>query len=189
MTALYAALGVLFFGERMGRSAKIGTAFALVGVIVIAWGHSGGLWLSLLLAVSFGLYGAVKKRAPLPALEGLFVESALLAPAAVAYLVWLGLTGTGSFGTDARLSFFLVVAGVLTALPLWLFAVAATRLPYGLLGVLQYLAPTIQLALGILVFHQHVSADYWAGLVLVWTGSAVYLTGAVRRSRMELAPR
>lgn len=78
------------------------------------------------------------------------------------------------------MSFFLILAGVLTAVPLWLFAVAATRLPYGLLGVLQYLAPTIQFLLGLLVFHQSVTVAYWAGLGFVWSGSVVYLSGALR---------
>jgi len=175
------ALGVLLFGERMGRSGRTGALLALVGVGVIAWENWQGLWISLMLAGSFGLYGAVKKGAPLPALEGLFVESALLTPMALPYLLWLGSQGAGRFGSDARLSGLLVLAGVLTAVPLWLFAIAAVQLPYGVLGMLQYLGPTLQFVLGITVFGQHVNASYWVGLVLVWIGSAVYLTGAIGR--------
>ena len=107
----------------------------------------------------------------------------------VGYLVVLGATGAGLFGTQPAASGFLVLAGVLTALPLWLFAIAATRLEYGVLGILQYLGPTIQFILGLTVFGQHVGPTYWAGLVFVWCGSAVYLSGALRRSRVELAPR
>ena len=174
-------LGVVLFGERMGRSGRTGALLALAGVGVIAWENWQGLWISLMLAGSFGLYGAVKKGAPLPALEGLFVESALLTPMALPYLLWLGSKGAGQFGSDARLSGLLVLAGVLTAVPLWLFAIAAVQLPYGVLGMLQYLGPTLQFLLGITVFGQHVNASYWAGLVLVWIGSAVYLTGAIGR--------
>ncbi|WP_300083498.1 EamA family transporter RarD [Propioniciclava sp.] len=183
------ALGVVLFGERMRRTGAIGAALALAGVIVIGWQNWATLWVSLLLAGSFASYGAVKKRAPLPPLEGLFVESALLAPLAIGYLVVLGATGAGLFGTQPAASGFLVLAGVLTALPLWLFAIAATRLEYGVLGILQYLGPTIQFILGLTVFGQHVGPTYWAGLVFVWCGSAVYLSGALRRSRVELAPR
>ncbi len=179
-------LGVLLFGERMGTRVRIGVLFALAGVAVIAWEHWQGLWISLVLAFSFGIYGVVKKGAPLPGLEGLFVESALLTPLALPYLMWLGWQGTGQFGVDARLSGMLVFAGVLTALPLFLFAVAAPRLPLGVVGVLQYLNPTLQFLLGITVLGQHVDASYWAGLVLVWIGSAVYLSGALRgRRRVE----
>lgn len=182
-------LGVVLFGEKMGRSGRAGALLALVGVGVIAWENWQGLWISLVLAFTFGMYGAVKKRAPLPALEGLLVESALLTPLALPYLLWLASQGVGHFGVDARLSGLLILAGAFTALPLWFFALAAVRLPYGVLGILQYLGPTLQFLLGITVFGQHVNASYWVGLVVVWIGSAVYLTGALRRSRQELAPR
>ena len=92
--------------------------------------------------------------------------------------VFLGVTGVGAFGTTPAASGLLVLAGVLTAVPLWLFAIAAPRLPLGVVGILQYLGPTIQFLLGITVFGQVVSPSYWAGLVLVWSGSAVYLTSA-----------
>ena len=182
-------LGVVLFGEKMGRSGRAGALLALVGVGVIAWENWQGLWISLVLAFTFGMYGAVKKRAPLPALEGLLVESALLTPLALPYLLWLASQGVGHFGVDARLSGLLILAGAFTALPLWFFALAAVRLPYGVLGILQYLGPTLQFLLGITVFGQLVNASYWVGLVVVWIGSAVYLTGALRRSRQELAPR
>ena len=173
-------LGVFIFGERMTRGGLVGTLLAFGGVCVIAWENWPTLWISFALALTFGLYGAVKKRAHLPALAGLFVESGLLAPLALPYLAWLAFTGTGAFGADAAASGLLVVAGVLTALPLWLFAIAVPRLPFGVVGILQYLGPSIQFLLGITVFGQHVNASYWAGLALVWVGSAVYLASAFR---------
>lgn len=176
-------LGVLLFGERMSRDGLAGTLLAAAGVAVIAWENWAGLWVSLVLALTFGLYGAVKKRASAPPLGGLFLESGILTPLAVAYWAWLAASGVSHFGTEARLSWLLVLAGILTAMPLWLFAIAAPRLPLGVVGILQYLGPTIQFALGITVFGQHVSASYWAGLVLVWLGSAVYLRSVFARSR------
>jgi len=171
-------LGVLLFRERLTRGGLVGTLLAFGGVVVIAWDSWRGLWVSLALALSFGLYAAVKKSARLPALQGLLVESGLLAPLALPYLVFLGVTGVGAFGTTPAASGLLVLAGVLTAVPLWLFAIAAPRLPLGVVGILQYLGPSIQFLLGITVFGQVVSPSYWAGLVLVWSGSAVYLTSA-----------
>lgn len=170
--------GVLLFGERLGLGARIGGAIVLAGVVVISAGSWQGLWVSLSLACSFGLYGVVKKKASLTALQGLLVESGLLAPLALPYLLWLG--PAGQFGQAAGLTSLLVLAGAVTALPLWLFAVAAPRLPFGVLGVLQYLAPTIQFLLGITVFGEHVSVPYWIGLIGVWVGSAIYLTLTIR---------
>lgn len=176
-------LGVLIFGERMSRAGLAGTLLATAGVAVIAWENWAGLWVSLTLALTFGLYGAVKKKASAPPLGGLFLESAILLPFALAYWGWLVVTGASQFGADARTSGLLILAGVLTALPLWLFAIAAPRLPFGVVGILQYLGPTIQFALGLTVFGQHVLASYWAGLVLVWVGSVVYLRSVFARTR------
>ncbi|MFZ2428369.1 MAG: EamA family transporter RarD [Propioniciclava sp.] len=180
-------LGVLVFGEKMTRGGLIGTGLAALGVTVIAWENWPGLWVSLTLAATFGLYGMVKKRATLPALEGLFLESGLLTPLAVGYWIALAVTGTSTFGDGVGHSALLVLAGVLTALPLWLFAVAAPRLPLGVVGVLQYVAPTIQFLLGLTVFGQVVSPSYWVGLVLVWGGSAVYLGTVFARGRRTRA--
>ncbi|MFT3861339.1 EamA family transporter RarD [Micropruina sp.] len=170
--------GVLLFGERLGLGARIGGTIVLLAVIVISAGNWDGLWVSLTLAGSFGLYGVVKKRSTLTALQGLLIESALLTPLALPYLLWLG--PQGQFGHDTALSVMLVSAGAVTAIPLWFFAVAAPRLPFGVLGVLQYLAPTIQFLLGITLFGEQVSVSYWVGLFGVWVGSAIYLTMTIR---------
>ncbi len=174
------AFGVIFFRERITRGSRIGGTLALVGVVVIAFGHWNTLWVSLTLALSFGLYGVLKKKNYLPAMAGLAAESAVLTPVALGYLVWLGFAGTGSMGSSASSSTLLVLAGPVTAIPLWLFAIAAPGLPLGVVGMLQYLAPTIQFLLGITVFGQQVSTSYWVGLILVWVGSAIYLERALR---------
>ena len=170
--------GVLIFRERMGLGTRIGGGLALLGVVIISAGSWQGLWVSLTLAFSFGLYGVVKKRSTLTGLQGLLIESAFLTPLALPYLLWLG--PSGQFGSGWTISLMLVAAGAITALPLWFFAVAAPRLEFGVLGVLQYVAPTIQFLLGITIFGEHVSAGYWAGLVCVWIGSAIYLALAIR---------
>jgi chloramphenicol-sensitive protein RarD len=176
-------LGVLVFGERLGRRGQIGGLLALVGVGTIAVGSWQTLWISLALAFSFGLYGAVKKASRLPALQGLVVESGFLAPLALGYVGFLALGGAGQFGTTVPATSLLMVAGIVTAVPLWLFAIAAPRLPFGVIGILQYLNPTAQFLLGILVFHEHVTPLYWVGLVLVWIGSCVFLSEALGRRR------
>lgn len=173
--------GVLLFGERLGRVGKIGAMLATVGVVVIAWGNWQTLWVSLVLAVSFGLYGVAKKRAHLPALQGLMVESGFLMIPSLAYVGFLAWTGSGQFATSISADLLMILSGPITAIPLWLFAIAAPRLPLGVTGVLQYLAPTIQFLLGLFVFGQHVTASYWAGLTLVWLGSAAYLSEALSR--------
>lgn len=169
---------MLIFKERLGLGARIGGGIVLLGVIVISAGNWQGLWVSLTLACSFGLYGVVKKRSTLTGLQGLLVESAFLTPLALPYLIWLG--PNGQFGTSWQMSVLLIAAGAVTALPLWFFAVAAPRLQFGVLGVLQYLAPSIQFVLGITVFGEHVSLSYWLGLVGVWVGSAIYLAMTIR---------
>ena len=174
-------LGVWLFREPLGRLGGLGVALAFAGVVVIAWENWATLWISLVLTVSFGLYGVAKKRAHLPALQGLAVESGLLTPVAVGYLAWQAFSGVGALGSTPTTTMFLVLAGPVTLLPLWLFAVAAPRIPFGVVGVLQYIGPTIQFLLGITVFSQHVMPSYWAGLVLVWAGSAAYLTSVLRR--------
>jgi len=173
--------GVLIFGERLGRGGKIGGLLALAGVVVIAWTSWQTIWISLALALSFGLYGVAKKKAHLPALQGLLVESGFLVIPSAIFLIVLATQGAGQFGLAAPSSALLAVTGPITAIPLWLFAIAAPKLPLGVTGVLQYLAPTIQFLLGIFVFGQHVSPSYWFGLTLVWIGSVVYLATTLRR--------
>lgn len=174
------ALGLLVFGERMSKPGVLGCLLALAGVCVIASEAWRTVWISLALALSFGLYGVVKKRARVSALQGLTMESGLLAPLALGWMGWLAISGTGAYLHDARVAILLVVAGVLTAVPLWLFAVAAPGIPLGTLGILQYITPTVQFLLGLFVFGQHVGPSFWVGLVLVWCGSAAYLYGAMR---------
>lgn len=174
-------LGVLLFGERSAPAGWLGVGFAAVGVAIIAVAMSGTIWVALTLAFSFGFYGAAKKGSTLGALEGLFVESAVLFVPALAFLLSLG--AHNRFGQGSRETVLLVLCGAVTALPLWLFASAAPRIPFGLIGMLQYVAPTISLILGVTWFGQRVPHVYWVGLALVWLGMALYLTSLFRRTR------
>ena len=176
-------LGVVFFGEKLGRGGRIGGTIALLGVVIISWGHWSTLWISLLLALSFGGYGAVKKRAHLTPLQGLLVESGLLLPFAIIYLVWLGTQGQGQFGTAPGITLLLMSSGIVTALPLYLFALAATRLPLGVVGILQYVTPTMQFLFGIFLFKEAVALSYWIGVIAIWIGSVIYLTLTLRDSK------
>lgn len=177
------ALGMVFFGERLSGYGKLGCTLGALGVAVIASQAWRDVWISLALAFSFGFYGMVKKRVRVTALQGLFVESAFLSPLALAWMTRIGLARSGAWVHSPRVALLLVVAGVLTAVPLWLFAVAAPGIPLGTMGILQYVGPTLQFLIGLLVFHEHVSGRYWSGLLIVWCGCAVFLTGALRSVR------
>src|SRR5688572_29793993 len=136
-------LGVVLLKERLTRPQVFATLLAAAGVAVLAAGAGSGLWISLTLAASFALYGFVRKVAPVDSLEGLFIETALLTPLAIGYLIWLAAAGTLAFGQQGlSIDLLLVLGGAATATPLLMFTAAARRLPYSTLGFLQYIAPT-----------------------------------------------
>lgn len=166
--------GVALLGERL-RPAQVGAVvLAGAGVLVLAIGAATGLWISLTLALSFGSYGLLRKIAPVDALEGLAIETALLAPVGLAYLWWATAHGGIAFGADAWTSAILVFGGVVTAAPLLLFAAAARRLRYATLGLLQYLAPTIQFILAVTVFGEPIGPAHLVCFAYIWAGLAIY---------------
>jgi chloramphenicol-sensitive protein RarD len=178
---LNVVLGMLIFRERLARQSLVGIGFAAIGVAVIAVVMTKTIWVALVLATTFAVYGVFKKRAVLGALEGLAVESGVLVPIALGYLIWLG--PSQHLGTGVGPTLLLIGAGVITAGPLWLFAIAAPRIPLGTLGMMQFISPTIQLMTGIFVLGQRVPTLYWLGLGLVWVGLGFYLTGSLRNTR------
>lgn len=176
-------LGVLVLGERLRPLQWAAVGFGLAAVVVITVGYGELPWIALALAASFGLYGLVKNRAgrTAPALPGLAVETTALLPVAVGYLVWLGLSGESTFGSEgAGHTALLLASGPLTAVPLLLFATAARRLPLTVVGMLQYLTPVLQLLTGVLVFHEEMPAERWAGFALVWVAIALVTVDSVR---------
>ena len=166
---LSVALGIGFFHERM-RPAQWGSVgLAAAGVLFLALVHGSFPWIALTLSVSFALYGLVKKTAPLGALEGLTLETAILIFPALGYLLWTGVNGTGAFLRYGAISTLLMAgAGIITVAPLLLFASASRRIPLSLMGILQYISPTLQFLVGVLIFREPFSGVQAMGYCLVW---------------------
>ena len=182
------ALGFAFLGERLRRLQAAAIAVAAAGVLVLALSGGGALWLSLLLALSFGFYGLLRKVAAIDALGGLTVETLLLAPFSIALLFHASQGGTNAFGQSMHLDLLLALAGVVTALPLLLFAAAARRLPLATLGLLQYIAPSLQFAEAVLLFGEPVRTVHIATFALIWSGCALYAFDTIRAARASSPP-
>jgi chloramphenicol-sensitive protein RarD len=181
------ALGVLVLGERLRRWQGVAIGIAAAGVVVLALSGGGSLWISLVLAASFGLYGLVRKVAAIDALGGLTVETVLLAPLALGVLVYASATGQGSFGGSWKLDGLLILSGVITSAPLLMFAAAARRMSLATLGLLQYIAPTLQFTEAVLVFGEPVTRVHAVTFVLIWSGCALYAWDSVRAARGRAA--
>ena len=144
-------------------------------------------WVALVLAFSFGSYGLAKKQANVKPVESLTIETMVLAPIALAYVAFLAVTGASNFashGTGHALLF--TTTGIVTAIPLMLFGAAAIRVPLVALGLLQYLAPIIQFALGVLVFHEDMPAGRWVGFGLVWIALVIFTVETINHRRRQL---
>ncbi|MFV0625616.1 EamA family transporter RarD [Sphingomonas sp. ac-8] len=179
------AMGVALLGERLTRAQAAAVLLAGAGVAVLAVGAGGGLWISLTIALSFAFYGLIRKLAPVEAFEGLTVETLLLAPIAGGYLIWLAGHDGLSFGREAGLTVLLMLAGAVTTVPLLLFAAAARELRLATLGLLQFLAPSLQFLLAITLFGERLDAQKLLSFGLIWAGLAVYVGGSLlgRRTR------
>jgi len=177
------ALGVAVLGERLRRMQAVAIGIAGLGVLVLAVTGGGMLWIALALALSFGFYGLLRKVAAIDALGGLTVETLLLAPFAAAVLLSASHAGTNVFGQDPRHDWLLVAAGAVTALPLLMFAAAARRMSYATLGLLQYLAPSLQFLQAVLLFGEPVHLQHIITFVLIWSGCALYVWDSLRAAR------
>ena len=177
-------LGVLVLRERLQPAQWLAVALAAAGVLWLTVDAGRVPWVALILAASFGLYGLLRKTAPLGALEGLTLETLVLAPLVVPALVWFTLQPGGAMARgDWALNGWLWLSGPLTALPLLFFAAAARRLPLATVGLVQYLSPTLQFLLGVHVFGEPMQPARLAGFVLIWAGLAVYSGHAWWRGR------
>jgi chloramphenicol-sensitive protein RarD len=176
-------LGVVVLRERLTRLQAVALGLATLAVVIITFGYGRLPWIALVLAFSFSCYGLLKKTVDVGALHGMGVETALLSAPAGLTVGVLELTGRGTFGDGAGHSLLLVAAGAVTALPLVLFAAAAPRLPMTTLGVLQYVTPTLQLGVGVLVRHEPLPPTRLAGFVLVWCALALFTAGSLREHR------
>lgn len=182
-------LGVVLLGERMNRTQGAAVALAGAGVALFAFGSSWiALAISLSLAISFALYGLIRKTVSVGALEGLMVETTLLAPVALGYLLFLSTKQPLAFDQGAGMAGLLVLAGAVTTAPLLLFSAAARRLRLATMGMLQFLAPSIQFLLAIIVFGETLTPVRLGCFALIWAGLAVYVIGARKPGRRAAAP-
>jgi chloramphenicol-sensitive protein RarD len=186
---LNVVLGTVFLGERLNRAQWAAVALAGCGVAVLLGGALDTLGISIALGASFALYGLVRKLAPVGSLPGLTVETTLLAPLAAA-TAWYFASGEriSSFGHDASTSLLLAGAGVLTAVPLLLFALAARRMDYSTLGFVQFLSPTIAFILGLTVFEEPLRPVQLASFILIWAAIALFSWDLLRRHAASAKP-
>ncbi len=181
-------LGVLVLHERPRPVQWAALALATTGVVGMAWASGAAPWISLALALTFGLYGLLKKLAPLGALDGLTLETLLLAPLAAPALLWLSAHGGDSAHASPATWAWLLAAGPLTAVPLLLFAYGAQRIPLGTLGLLQYLGPTLQFAIGLWVFHEPMLPARLAGFAVIWLALLIYSADSLWQLRRSATP-
>jgi chloramphenicol-sensitive protein RarD len=167
--------GTLFLQEKLSRRQWLAVALATIGVAVLAWGALNTLWISMGLALSFCGYGLVRKLAPVESLPGLAVETLVLIIPALGFIGWQAAQPAGiSLGHSMVQDITLALAGVVTGVPLLLFATAARRMSYSTLGFVQFLAPTLVFLLGLFVFHEPLRPVQLASFVLIWAAIAVF---------------
>jgi chloramphenicol-sensitive protein RarD len=177
------AFGVLLLKEKMRIGQWVAVGIATVGVAVLTIDYGRLPWIALALAISWGSYGVIKKVLDLGALEGLTIETMLSFIPYATFLLILQSNGTGQFGHHWGLSALLISAGAITAIPLLLFNGSTTRLPYTVIGLLQYITPTIQFSIGVWVRHEEMSPARWAGFAIIWCALIALAIDLVRSSR------
>jgi chloramphenicol-sensitive protein RarD len=177
-------LGTVFLGERLSRAQWAAVALAGLAVSLLAWNARDMLWISLTLAGSFSAYGLVRKLVPVGSLPGLTVEAALLFLPAAGFIFWQTSGGAqAAVGHDLRLSLLVAFSGVVTAVPLLLFAIAARRMDYSALGFVQYLAPTLVFIIGLTVFKEPLRPVQLTSFVLIWAAVALFVWDLLARRR------
>jgi chloramphenicol-sensitive protein RarD len=183
-------MGVLLLGERLRPLQWVAIGLATIAVVELTYDYGRPPWIALALAFSFGTYGLMKKKADVGTTEGLAIETAILTPVALTYLLVLQASGDAAFGlTGWAHTLLLIGTGGITAIPLLLFGAAATRVPMTTLGMLQYIAPIMQFALGLVVFHEAMNTARWFGFGLVWLALLILTVESVltRRRRPAVA--
>lgn len=180
-------MGVLILGERLRRLQWVALGVATVAVVVLTVEYGRPPWVALTLAFSFGTYGLAKKQANVGPIESLSLETLFLAPVAGLYIAWLVATGSSNFGTHGiGHALLITTAGIVTAIPLMLFGAAAIRVSMVSLGLLQYLAPIFQFALGVLLFREDMPLGRWVGFGLVWVALVLFTFEALTHRRRQL---
>jgi chloramphenicol-sensitive protein RarD len=181
-------LGVLFLRERLRIGQMLAIGLAAIAVLYLTFNHGSLPWIALTLAFTFGAYGLLRKTATLGSLDGLTLETLLMFVPALVFLIVLQVSGAGAFGPGDPLTVgLLVISGALTCVPLGLFAAGARRVSMVTLGLLQYMAPTIQFLLGIFLYHEQVSPERLFGFGLIWVALAIYTLESGLNSRRAVA--
>lgn len=174
------AFGVALLGEKLRRWQGVAIGIAALGVVALAVVEGGAIWISLVLAASFSTYGLIRKVVPIDALGGLTVETVLLAPFLLAFLLVESAAGRGSFGQSGGTDALLILSGVVTAMPLLMFAAATRRLRYTTIGLLQFMSPSLQFAQAVFLFGEPLRPVQAATFVLIWAGCALYAWDSLR---------
>jgi len=178
------ALGVVVLSERLNRAQWTAVGLAAAGVLYLAIVTGRPPWISLVLAMSFGLYGLIRKVVAVDSLPALATETLLLTPLAAGYLLWLGARGAAAFGQlGVPTDLLLLGSGIATAVPLAMFAYGARRIPLSTVGLTQYLAPSMQFLLGVFFFDEPFPRARAIGFILIWCALAIYAADGLRRSR------
>jgi chloramphenicol-sensitive protein RarD len=174
-------LGRFFLGEHLSKRQWTAVAIAAGGVAVLATGALDTLWLSLTLCFSFATYGLLRKQVAVDSLSGLTIETVILAPLAGAYLLFEASRGSAVFGQSDTDVALLVAAGVISTTPLLLFTEAARRLPYATVGMLQFIAPTVQFLLAVLAYGEAFTRTHAIAFAAIWVAVALYMSGMIAR--------
>ena len=180
-------LGTVLLGEKLSRPQWAAVGLAGIGVSLLAAGALTTLWISLTLALSFGSYGLIRKQLDVGSVPGLTIESALLLLPSLAVAWYYAQTQGSSFAVSTELSLAIMVGGVVTAFPLLLFAIAARKLPYSMLGFIQFLAPSIVFVLGLTVFGEELKPVQAACFACIWAAAAIFVWDLVARTRKPAA--
>lgn len=176
-------LGRFVLHERLSRLQWAAVAIAAAGISVLAAGALGQLWISLTLCISFALYGLLRKVVPADAVTGLGVETALLFPLAIVWIAWHAAAGAPVMGSNDVETGLLLLAGIVSTTPLLLFTAAAKRLPYSTLGMLQFIAPTLQFLIAVLLYGEPFTTAHAIAFPAIWIALALYVAALVRHAR------
>ena len=187
---LNVVLGVALLGERLNRVQWISVAIAAAGVLWLTFNYGSFPWIAIALACSFGMYGLIRKIVAVPPVRGLGVESVYLFLPALGFMLWSEFSGNGGFvapstadGWGLTADLLLIFGGALTAIPLIAYADAVRRIPFSMVGLMQYIAPTLQLLCGVLVFGEPFGSERMIGFALIWLALALFATDGFVRSR------
>jgi chloramphenicol-sensitive protein RarD len=181
-------LGRFVLRERLNRLQWTAVAIAVAGISVLAAGALGQLWLSLALCATFALYGLLRKIVPADALTGLAIETVILFPLAAAWLGWMALAGQPLMGGSRTQAELLLLAGLVSSTPLLLFTAAAKRLPYSTLGMLQFVAPTLQFLIAVLLYGEPFTTAHAIAFPAIWAALALYAAALLRAPRLPQPP-